>query len=119
MAQQPPAGGAPRLDAGGTGSRRGKAADVASHRVLCGAFMTKDEKAELVKRAKASGNRLSDFVRIVLLSDLKEPAPPAHDPAVIRELAWQISQIGNNLNQLAHVANKGRILPRKAEFEAA
>jgi hypothetical protein len=71
-----------------------------------------------VKRAKDSGNSLSDFVRIVLLSDLKEPAPPAHDPAVIRELAWQISQVGKNLNQLAFVANRERILPRVAEFLA-
>jgi hypothetical protein len=85
---------------------------------LCVHFLPED-KAEIVKRAKASGNSLSDFVRIVLLSDLKEPAPPAHDPAVLRELAWQLSKIGTNLNQMALVANKERILPRIAEFEAA
>jgi hypothetical protein len=87
--------------------------------VLLSVRFTKAEKETIERRAKKLGIRLSDFVRIVLLSDLKEPAPPAHDPAVIRELAWQLSKIGTNLNQMALVANKERILPRIAEFEAA
>jgi hypothetical protein len=81
--------------------------------------LTKAEKEMIERRALATGTRVSDFARLVLLSDLKEPAPPAHDPAVIRELAWQLSKIGTNLNQMALVANKERILPRIAEFEAA
>ncbi len=84
---------------------------------LCVQF-TPDDKAEIKKRAKASGNSLSDFVRIVLLSDLKAPAPPAHDPAVIADLCYQLSKIGTNLNQLAKVANERRELPREAELKA-
>jgi hypothetical protein len=83
-----------------------------------GMFMTPDEKAELVRRAKESGNRLSDFGRIVLLSDLKAPSPPAHDPAVIAELSYHLSKVGTNLNQLAKVANERHELPREAELKA-
>jgi Bacterial mobilisation protein (MobC) len=77
---------------------------------------TADEKAELRRRAKASGNRVSDFVRLVLLDPLKAPAPAARDPAAIRTLAFQLSKIGTNQNQLAHIANESRALPQEAEL---
>lgn len=84
---------------------------------LCVQFRP-DDKAEIVKRAKASGNTLSDFVRIVLLSDLKAPPPPAFDFAKMEDLAFQLSKIGTNFNQMAKVANERRELPREAELKA-
>jgi Bacterial mobilisation protein (MobC) len=78
--------------------------------------LTKAEKAEIAARAKKSGNRVSDFARLVLLSDLKAPAPAERDPEAIRALAFQLSKIGTNLNQLAKIANETRTLPRETEF---
>ena len=80
--------------------------------------LTPDEKAEIERRAKASGNRKSDYARIVLLSDLKAPAPPAQDPAAIAELGYQLSKIGTNINQLTKVANEVKDLPLVAELKA-
>jgi hypothetical protein len=82
-----------------------------------GVQFTPAERAEIVKRAKASGNSLSDFVRIVLLSDLKAPAPPAHDPEAIRDLSVQLSKVGTNLNQLAKLANECHAMPHQAELK--
>jgi len=42
--------------------------------------LTPAERERIEKRAKAYGRKLSDFVRIVLLSDVKEPPPPVLDP---------------------------------------
>jgi hypothetical protein len=78
--------------------------------------LTQAEKAEIVGRAKKTGNRPSDFARIVLLSDLKAPAPPARDPEAINALAFQLAKIGTNLNQLAHIANETRALRHEAEL---
>lgn len=75
--------------------------------------LTKAEKAEITARAKRYGNRVSDFARTVLLSDLKAPAPAARDPEAIRALAFQLSKIGTNLNQLAKIANETRALPNE------
>ena len=83
-----------------------------------GIQLTTAERAEIERRAKATGNTLSDFARIVLLSDLKAPAPPARDSEAINALAFQLSKIGTNLNQLAKVANETRALPREAELKA-
>ena len=35
--------------------------------------------------------------------------------AAIRALAVEITRVGTNLNQLAHIANERRELPRKAD----
>lgn len=79
--------------------------------------LTPTERTTLDARAAAYGCTLSDFARVVLLSDLKEPAPPARDPAAINALAFQLSKIGTNLNQLAKIANERRVLPRERDFE--
>ena len=63
---------------------------------------------ELEFRAASVGMTLSEFARIVLLSDLKAPAPSARDPQAIRALAVEITRVGNNVNQLAKIANETR-----------
>ena len=83
---------------------------------LLGVKFTPDEKAEIERRAKASGNRLSDYVRIVLLSELKAPLPSKTDPEAVNALAFQLSKIGTNLNQLAKVANETHRLALETEL---
>jgi len=87
--------------------------DDASERRTAGLRLqlTPAERTELDARADATGRSLSDFARIVLLSDLKAPAPSARDPQAIRALAVEISRVGNNVNQIAHVANESGALP--------
>lgn len=75
--------------------------------------LTPSQKAELERRAKATGTSPSEFARIVLLSDLKAPAPSTRDPAAIRALTVEISRVGNNVNQLAHIANERRAVPEE------
>jgi hypothetical protein len=79
--------------------------------------VTPAQKAELERRALATGRTPSDFARIVLLSDLKAPAPSARDPAVIRALTVEISRVGNNVNQLAHIANERHAAPQEKTLQ--
>jgi len=81
-----------------------------------GFYVAPPERAELVARAADTGRSLSDFARIVLLSDLKKPAPNARDPRSIKALAAEIARIGNNLNQLARIANERRAVPSEREL---
>jgi hypothetical protein len=73
--------------------------------------LTPSERAELDARAASTGRSLSDFARLVLLSDLKKPAPSARDPAALRALAVGISRLGNNHNQISKHANERKALP--------
>jgi hypothetical protein len=76
--------------------------------------LTKDEKATIKTRADAYRQTLSDFSRIVLLSDLKAPPPPLMDHETAQALIYQIQKLGPNLNQLAKHANETRRLPEAA-----
>src|SRR5271154_4808833 len=79
--------------------------------------LTPSERAELDARAVATGRSLSDFARIVLLSDLKAPAPSARDPAAIRALTVAITRVGNNHNQIAKHANERKALPPELDAD--
>jgi hypothetical protein len=80
--------------------------------------MTDAEKETIKRRATAYGMSLSDFARIVLLSDLKEPPPSRTDPTAIRALAWELSKVGTNLNQLAKRANEAAKIGSEKELAA-
>jgi hypothetical protein len=82
-----------------------------------GFYVTPSERAEIDARAESVGLSLSVFARIVMLSDLKKPAPPAYDREALRTLAFQISKIGTNLNQLAHHANATGSMPDKQTLD--
>jgi hypothetical protein len=75
-------------------------------KAFIGAFVTDAEKETIAKRAERYGMKHSDFIRTVLLSDLKEPPPPKVDPAAVRELAFQLSKVGTNFNQFTARANE-------------
>ena len=78
--------------------------------------LTPSEYAELKIRADKLGMSRSAFARLIILSDEKAPAPSARDPATLRALAVEISRVGNNINQLAHVANERRALPLEKQL---
>lgn len=63
-----------------------------------------DEKRRWQEIAESKGVSLSDLVRSLLTGQRlrKRRDPPRVDPALLRELA----RLGNNLNQLAHAANR-------------
>jgi hypothetical protein len=73
--------------------------------------LTPSERAEIDRRAAASGYRVSDYCRIILLSGRNAPAPPARDLGLIRAFLAQFAKLGNNVNQMARHANEGRGLP--------
>lgn len=75
---------------------------------------TRSEKDQLTQAAQAAGVSMSDFIRA---SALEQPLPPprakrANRPTVkdgdkLAALLLAVGRIGNNTNQLAHVANSG------------
>ena len=87
-------------------------------RAFVGVRMNEAEKAKLLKRAGGYGMSLSDFVRTVILSDVKEPPPPRTDPKAVRKLAFELSKLGTNLNQLAKRANEAAKIGTDKEFAA-
>src|SRR5271168_5384282 len=76
--------------------------------------MTPDGRELIERRAKSYGRSLSDYVRIVLLSDVKEPPPPVLDPVTGLALIYQLQKIGGNLNQLMKYTNEHRASPEAA-----
>jgi antitoxin component of RelBE/YafQ-DinJ toxin-antitoxin module len=71
-----------------------------------------EEKRRWQSIAENRGVSLSELVRSLLDGQRlrKRRATPSVDPALLRELA----RIGNNLNQLAHAANRRQPVPATA-----
>jgi hypothetical protein len=82
--------------------------------------LTPGERALLEESARiANASSLSAYVRRLCLRDLAvTTATHARSNAAARELAWQLSAIGNNLNQLARMANTTGALPARSELLA-
>ena len=84
------------------------------------------EKETLTQAAQTAGVTLSDFIRA---SALSQPLPPprakrANRPTVkdgdkLATLLLAVGQIGNNVNQLAHVSNQGMWPESRLLHEAA
>lgn len=91
---------------------------IGQRRAFVGAFVTDAEKETIGSRSEAYGMKQSDFIRTVLLSELKEPPPPRTDPAAVRALAFELSKVGTNLNQLARVANEAAKLGGDKDAQA-
>ena len=92
-------------------ARRSKADAGERNTAFLGVHLTPSEKADVLGRAAAIGCGVSEYARIILLSELKRPAPSARDPRAIRQLAVAIKKVGTNINQLAHVANAINEIP--------
>lgn len=64
-------------------------------------WLTDEEYLHLQVQANHAGLRIDPFIRLLIQGVNLRPHPPGEYAALLREL----SAIGNNLNQLAHVAN--------------
>ena len=81
---------------------------------LVGVYLTPTQRAELAARAEASGLPVSDFARR-LLTGARARSTTGIDPATARQFTAQLAHLGNNLNQLAKVANQtGKIRSEEA-----
>ena len=67
------------------------------------------EHAHLVRQAEIAGLKVAPFVRSLIMGVQLRPRPPDTYTALLREL----SAIGNNINQIAHVANTDKQVPQE------
>ena len=68
--------------------------------------LTKTEKQELQKKAKLSSMKMEPFIRKLIMGVEIKARPPDEYVQLIRE----VNAIGNNINQIAHIANtEGKI----------
>jgi hypothetical protein len=82
-----------------------------------GIKLTPAERAELVSAAKARGAGLSEYVRdLCLRRSAAAAARTARNPDA-KALADQLNRIGNNLNQLARIANTKGATPHLYELK--
>ena len=72
------------------------------------ARVTDEERERILRHAVAAGVSESVFIRDAALKRKTEPRAKA-DPDF--ELVMQLKAIGNNLNQLAHIANRSKRIP--------
>lgn len=66
--------------------------------------LTETEHAHLKEQSANAGLKMEPFVRRLIMAQEIRPRPPDEYTALLREL----SAIGNNINQLARVANSTR-----------
>lgn len=67
--------------------------------------VSEDEKTQLEERAKAAGMSVSDLLR---QGALKKNITPKTDAAALRAVAFQLAQIGNNINQIARKCHRDK-----------
>ena len=77
--------------------------------------LTADERRTLEERAAACDRSLSVFMREASLGAV----PRRSAGAAGRETRYHLGRIGNNLNQLAHLANSSRRLRAERELLGA
>lgn len=73
---------------------------------------TEREYAALQQKAAAAGFKMEPFVRSLVDGCEIKPRPPDS----YKDLARELSAIGNNLNQIAHIANRtGQVTQRQLQ----
>jgi hypothetical protein len=101
-------------------ARYGKTYTGERRTVHLGVQLTPSERADLESRAAAAGASLSQYVRELCLRRASDPATVGgvrRNPQAKR-LMFELSAIGNNLNQLARVANTTRHAAQESELKA-
>jgi len=83
-----------------------------------GTNVTPGEREEARRRAANMGRRLSDFLRLMALSDRLSEMQPKLPPEVGLKLALELARIGTNLNQLSHHANLTGAMPERVALHA-
>ena len=88
--------------------------------VHLGVQLTPSERTELQRAAAEAGACLSQYVRELCLRRTAEAATVggARRNPEAKRLLHELSAIGNNLNQIARVANTTRHAPQLAELKA-
>lgn len=71
--------------------------------------LSDSEYAELEKQAKRSGLKRTQLIRKLILGNEIRARPPDEYLKLVRE----INAIGNNINQIAHVANTQKYVDRE------
>ncbi|MBQ7574894.1 MAG: plasmid mobilization relaxosome protein MobC [Clostridia bacterium] len=66
--------------------------------------LTENEKILLQKKAKLSSMKMEPFIRKLIAETEVKARPPGEYVQLVRE----INHIGNNINQIAHIANATR-----------
>lgn len=87
-------------------ARRKKSEAGEPYTAFLGLQLTPSQRQSIEAEAARAGRSLSDFARLRLLRREGEPPPVSRDTKALRELAAEIGRIGNNLNQLARIANQ-------------
>lgn len=77
--------------------------------------LTENEKNHLIKQAKITGLKCEPFIRNLIMNCNLKPRPPDEYAKLLREL----SAIGNNINQIAFIANSTREISDTKIEEAA
>ena len=63
--------------------------------------LTSKEKAQLKKQSELAGLKMEPFIRKLIMGTEISPRPPDE----YRKILYQLSAIGNSVNQIAHIAN--------------
>ena len=63
--------------------------------------LTSKEKAHLKKQSELAGLKMEPFIRKLIMGTEISPRPPDE----YRQILYQLSAIGNSVNQIAHIAN--------------
>jgi uncharacterized protein (DUF1778 family) len=87
--------------------------------VHLGVQLTPSERAELEFAATAAGTGLSQFVREACFRRAAETSTVggARRNPEAKRLMYELSAIGNNLNQLARIANTVRAAPQEEQLK--
>ena len=83
-----------------------------------GIKLTPTERAGLEAAAGEQGLRLSDYVRRLCLRGEVPEAPTARRNPDAKALLFELSAIGNNLNQLARRANIHDAMPEREDLKS-
>ena len=79
--------------------------------------LTESERTEVAARAASAGVPLSTYARLRLTNGQVPKAVMGRDPRALRTLANEIARVGNNLNQLAKIANQTGRLEHERELQ--
>lgn len=64
-------------------------------------YLSDTEKQHLIKQTSLAGISAGAFIRKLIMGNVIRPSPPDEYVKLLRE----INAIGNNINQIAHIAN--------------
>ena len=71
--------------------------------------LSENECSELEKKAELAGLKRTQLIRMLILGEEIRAKPPEEYLKLVRE----INAIGNNINQIAHIANTQKFVNRE------